>query len=107
MSQRSRAARASAWGFLVGGAAGLSLGLLLAPDEGRQLRRRVAYLLDRWAADLAGVVDRLDGAGDANDARSRADTLVADARQQAQALLDEADALIVEARQRKSTPDRP
>lgn len=89
-------------GFLLGGAVGFGLGLLLAPDEGRQLRRRIAYLLDRWAADLSGVVDRLDAdRDDASYARARADALVADARQQAQALLNEADALILQARQHR------
>ena len=106
MSQRSRAARASIWGFLVGVPAGLAMGLLLAPDEGRQLRRRAAYLLDRWANDLAGVIDRLDSAGVPSDARTRADALVADARQQAETLLSEADALIVQAREGRSTPPR-
>ena len=98
MSQRSRAVRASLWGFLVGGAAGLTFGLLLAPDEGRQLRRRAAYLLDRLAGDLAAVVDRMDGPGLSSDARAQADALVADARQQAETLLSEADALIHQAR---------
>ena len=95
---RSRAARASIWGFLVGGAAGLTFGLLMAPDEGRQLRRRAAYLLDRLAGDLAAVVDRMDGSGLSSDAKAQADALVADARQQAESLLTEADALISQAR---------
>ena len=112
MSTRRRAARASAWGFLVGGAAGFSLGLLLAPDEGRQLRRRVAYLLDRWAADLSGLLDRLEApSSESSAARARADALVEDAREQAARLLDEADALIADARSRRplSRPgqDRP
>ncbi len=101
MSQRSRAARASIWGFLVGSAAGLTFGLLLAPDEGRQLRRRAAYLIDRIAGDLAAIVDRMDGTGTSSDARAQADALVADARQQAESLLTEADALIDQARSRR------
>ena len=102
MRSRRRTARASAWGFLVGGASGFALGLLLAPDEGRQLRRRVAYLLDRWAADLSGLLDRLESdESDSNAARKRADALVADAREQAARLLDEADALIADARSRR------
>ena len=98
MSHRSRTVSASIWGFLVGGAAGVAVGLLLAPDEGRQLRRRAAYLLDRWAGDLSALVDRLDRAGVPSDARARADDLVADAREQAEILLSEADALIHQAR---------
>ena len=98
MSQRSRAVRATVFGFFAGGAAGLVFGLLLAPDEGRQLRRRAAYLLDRWAGDLAAIVDRMDGSSASSDARARADALVADARQQAESLLSEADDLIHQAR---------
>ena len=98
----SRTARATGAGFLVGGALGFGLGLLLAPGEGRELRRRIAYLLDRWAADLSGVVDRLDvDADESSYARARADALVADARQQAQVLLSEADALLTSARQNR------
>ncbi len=104
MSSRSRPARATVLGALAGTAAGFAFGLLLAPDEGRQLRRRVAYLLDRWADDLSGVVRRLDDDDSpaTSIARSKADALVADARIQAQALLSEADALIDEARQRRA-----
>ena len=104
MSQRSRSARAGALGVLAGAAGGFALGLLLAPNEGRHLRRRVAYLLDRWADDLSGIVRRLDedDSPGASIARTKADALVADARVQAQALLFEADALIDAARQRRS-----
>lgn len=104
MSSRSRSARAAVLGALAGTAAGFAIGLLLAPDEGRQLRRRMAYLLDRWADDLSGVVRRLDDDNSpaTSIARSKADALVADARVQAKALLSEADALIDEARQRRA-----
>lgn len=108
MSTRRRAARASVYGLLVGGASGFALGLLLAPDEGHQLRRRVAYLFDRWAADLSGVLERLESpTGESSAARERADALVADAREQAARLLDEADALIADARSRRPATDRP
>ncbi|MDT7855164.1 YtxH domain-containing protein [Rubrivirga sp. S365] len=103
MSQRSRSVRAAVWGFLVGGTSGVAFGLLLAPNEGRQLRRRAAYLLDRWASDLAGLVDRLDGADVPTDARQRADDIVSDARKQAESLLSEADALIMQARKGRSS----
>jgi len=104
MSSRSRSARAAGLGVLTGIGAGLALGLLLAPNDGRHLRRRVAYLLDHWADDLAGVVRRLDDDDSpaTSVARAKADALVADARVQAQALLSEADALIDEARQRRA-----
>ncbi len=104
MSSRSRSVRAAALGTLAGGAAGFALGLLLAPGEGRQLRRRAAFLLDQWADDLQAVVRRLDDDDSpaTSIARTKADALVADARVQAQALLSEADALIDAARQRRA-----
>ena len=103
MSKRRSSLRAASFGLLLGGASGFALGVLLAPDEGRQMRRRVAYLLDRWAADLTGLVDRLEAAPGASvsSAREHADAIVADAREQAARLLDEADALMVEARSRR------
>jgi gas vesicle protein len=93
--------QASFWGFVVGGATGFALGVLLAPDEGRQVRQRVAFLLDRWAGQVAGLVDRMGSDESLSEARQNADALVADARQQAQQLLSEADALMSEARQRR------
>lgn len=102
MSYRRRLARASAGGLLVGGGLGFTLGLLLAPDEGRLLRQRVAFLLERWAGAVAHRLDRLDAHGDASTARQDADALVADARAEAARLLDEADALMSAARQRRS-----
>ncbi len=102
MSHRSRLVRASVGGVLAGGTLGFTLGLLLAPNEGRQLRRRVQYLLDRWAGQVGQALDRLDPAADASLARQHADALVADAREQAARLLDEADALMSAARQRRS-----
>jgi gas vesicle protein len=100
MPRSHSAARLFVEGLAVGGAAGVLLGLMLAPDEGREVRRRVAFLLDRWTGQLGGLVDRL-GAQTASEARHDADAVVADAREQAARLLDEADALISEVRQRR------
>lgn len=92
----------SLWSFLVGGASGFALGVLLAPEEGRQVRRRMAYLLEHWAEELAGVLDHFDGNSESSEARSRGNTLVENAREQAAQLLNEADALIKEARKRRA-----
>ncbi|NNF57770.1 MAG: YtxH domain-containing protein [Rhodothermaceae bacterium] len=101
MSDSRRTLQASVVGLLVGGAAGFALGILMAPDEGRQVRQRAAYLLDRWSGQLTGLINRLAENADQSEARKTADALVADAREQAQQLLSEADALMSEARERR------
>jgi gas vesicle protein len=103
MPRSHSAARLFVEGLAVGGAAGVLIGLMLAPDEGREVRRRVAFLLDRWTGQLGGLVDRLGGEQAQNAARDDANAVVADAREQAARLLDEADALISEVRQRRGT----
>ena len=103
MSNNRSAFRASLWGFLVGSAAGVVLGVTLAPNEGRRVRQRAAFLFDQWAGQVSGLAERLSGEGVVSDARNTADAIVADAREQAEKLLNEADALISEARSRRST----
>ena len=106
MSEHRSAVRASLFGFAVGGAVGFAVGLLLAPDEGRQMRHRLAYLLDRWSGQVARVVEDLLSESAPSAARQSADAVVADARQQAEQLLSEAEALMDEFRSRRTGGDR-
>jgi len=100
-SETRRVVSASVWGTITGGLLGFGLGLLVAPDEGQQLRRRLAYLLDRWTEQVAVLAERLrDGDGE-SDARATGAALVADARQRAEQLLQEADALMEEVRRER------
>lgn len=46
-------------GFLVGTVAGMSLGILYAPEKGTQIRRRLSYRLDKYRNVLAGLLDQL------------------------------------------------
>ena len=105
MSEHRSSIRASLWGFAVGGATGFALGLLLAPDEGQQVRQRLAYLLDRWSSQVARVAGDLLAESDPSAARQSADAVVAEARHQAEQLLSEAEALMREARSRRSGGD--
>ncbi len=101
MSQRSSVVRASIGGILLGGAVGFGLGLLLAPDEGKQIRQRVAFLLDRWGHKMSDLVERVGSRDVASQARETAEAVISDAREQAQQILSEAEALMKEARQRR------
>ncbi|MDX1439115.1 MAG: YtxH domain-containing protein [Rubricoccaceae bacterium] len=103
MSQRKNVARATLGGLLVGGAVGFAMGILLAPDEGREMRQRVSYLLDRWSKGVADFVDDLGSEGmSSSEARQSAAAVVADAKEKAQELLSEAEAIMNEARSKRS-----
>ncbi len=92
--------RASMLGGLVGGLAGFGLGLIVAPNEGRTARRRLAYLLDRWSRQVAALVDQLGSDEVQSVARETGAALIADAREQAERILRDANSLISEVQQR-------
>lgn len=46
-------------GFLIGGAIGLAVGLLIAPEQGEKLRRKVAYRIKHLAGNLEELVERI------------------------------------------------
>ena len=100
----SRVLRASIVSLLAGGAAGFGLGLLLAPDEGQKARRRLAYLLDRWAHQVATLVEHLNSDEVQSSARESGNALIADAREQAERILQDANSLMSEVRQRPPNP---
>lgn len=100
----SRVIRASLVSLLAGGAAGFGLGLLLAPDEGQKARRRLAYLLDRWAHQVATLVEHLNSDEVQSAARESGAALIADAREQAERILQDANSLMSEVRQRPAGP---
>lgn len=92
--------RASALGALAGGLTGFGLGLLLAPDEGRKVRRRLAYLLDRWSHQVATLVEQLGSDEVQSAARESGAALIAEAREQAERILQDANTLMSEVQQR-------
>ena len=94
--------RAGLVGGLVGAAAGFALGMLLAPEEGQKIRRRVVYQLENLAGQVGDFVDGIMNPEIRGDARLQADAVIADARSKAQRIQDEMDALLGEARKHGS-----
>ena len=90
--------RAGVVGALVGGAAGFALGILLAPEEGQKVRRRLAYQLENLADRVNVFVDQIVNPEEPGDARMQGDALVADVRTKARKIQDDMDALMGEVR---------
>lgn len=95
--------RAGAWGALVGGAAGFALGLLVAPEEGQTVRRRVVFQLENLARLIGRYVEHTLHAQEESQARRTGDALVADAQAKAARIRKEIDALLEEI-QREGAP---
>lgn len=104
---KSRRFYVSPWRVLLGGAAGFVLGLLVAPEEGPQFRRRVSYRLERLAAHLARFAAEVLRPEADSEARRTGDALVEDARVRAQRIRDDIDALLGEFRQQGSSGSPP
>ena len=81
-------------GVLLGSAAGIAAGALLVPADRRQVRRRVAYLLDHWASEAVAFATGFGKPKLESPARSSGAALIADAREQAARILSDADALM-------------
>lgn len=98
--------RTGAWGVLVGGTAGFVLGLLLAPEEGQRLRRRLSYRLEHLGHQVSTLADNLLSPEAASEARRSGDALVADAQEQARQIQDEIDSLLGEVRRSMTTSSK-
>ena len=97
--------RAGALGAFLGGAAGFALGVILAPEKGQQLRRRLAYQLEHMAEQVGAILESTLVPEAPSEARRTGDALVEDARQRAETIRNDIDALIGEIR--RQSPSRP
>jgi hypothetical protein len=84
----------------------MAMGVLLAPEEGQKIRRRLVYQLENLASQVSAFVDQIVAPDIGSEARRTGDALVADARARAQRIRDDIDALLVEMR-RQGTPPQP
>lgn len=84
-------------GFLAGGAVGALVGILYAPDKGKNTRDKVSFQLVRVRERLKQLVDELgDKDGDLPEsfAKTEGEALTNKTREQAKRLMEEVDAFI-------------
>ena len=91
--------RALGWGVVLGGVAGFALGMLLAPEEGKKLRRRLSYRLENLGKQVGDLADQVLNPEAESEARRTGDALVADAQVRAQRIRSDIEALLGEVRQ--------
>ncbi|MFT4604199.1 MAG: gas vesicle protein [Rhodothermales bacterium] len=98
-----QSARAWFWGVVAGGIVGFGLGLITAPEEGRKVRRRLAYQLDHVGDRVSELIDDVLNPDDSGEARRDGNALVADAEEKAEQIRADIDNLIGEMRDHRKT----
>ena len=86
--------RALGWGLLLGGGVGFTLGLLLAPEEGSRLRRRVTYHLEGLANHIGTLAETMKAPNEDANARQKGEALVAKAEERAREINSRMDEIL-------------
>jgi gas vesicle protein len=102
MKDSGKTLRTGALGVLIGAAAGFALGVLFAPEEGKKLRRKLAYQLENLGSTVSDLIDRAVSEPETSEARREADAIVRDANEKASVIRNDIDALLDEIRHKPS-----
>ena len=86
--------RALGWGLLLGGGVGFTLGLLLAPEEGSRLRRRVTYHSEGLANRIGTLAETMKTPNEDANARQKGEALVAKAEERAREINSRMDEIL-------------
>lgn len=87
-------ARAAAWGVILGGGIGFAMGMLLAPEEGQKLRRRLGFQAERISQEIGRLLYDGSGGQESSPGRERAESVVAEVEERAERLQNEMDELL-------------
>lgn len=90
-------------GVLLGGVAGFVVGLLIAPEAGGQMRRRLTYQLKHLGERIQKWSGQLLHPSKLDEARRTGEALVASARAEAEHIRQDIDALLGDLRRRRTS----
>lgn len=81
--------------FVIGVTAGATLGILYAPDKGRNTRDMLSFRLAKYRAWLQELLDERGGAlSQENEARNEGKRVINDAKEKAESLLRDVEELM-------------
>ena len=82
--------------FILGAAAGATIGILFSPDKGVNIRGKLSYKLDKYKVLLEELLEDLvnDVELPISQAKTKSEKVISDAKEKAEKLLEDVDSLI-------------
>ena len=103
-SKNGTAVSRTLMGIALGGLIGVGVGLLVAPEKGQNVRRRLAYQLNQLIRRVADLVEHVNHIHEESEAQRTGAALVANVNQQAAQIMNDVDALMNEIK--RNTPPK-